>query len=69
MLTQLELRKIRKIIIKSWRREKKNKFETYCLMWARIRKQKDRRRRRCMAKLYRIEQERKLRTGELKLTA
>lgn len=69
MLTQLELRKLRKIIFKSWRREKQNKFETYCLMWARIRKQKDRRRRRCMAKLYRIEQERKLRSGQLQLTA
>jgi len=69
LLTQLQLRKLRKLVIKQWRSEKKNKFETYCLLWSRVRKQKDRRRRRCIAKLYRIEMERKLRNGELKLTA
>jgi len=69
LLTQLQLRKLRKFVVKSWRREKRNKFELYCTEWLKIKKQKDRRRRRCLAKVYRLEMERKLRNGELKLTA
>jgi hypothetical protein len=69
LLTQLELRKLRKLVFKQFRRAKVNRFEEYCTLWQRIRKQKDRRRRRCMAKLYRMERERELRSGALKLTA
>ena len=69
MLTQLELRKLRKLVFKQFRRVKQNRFELYCIEWQRIRKQKDRRRRKCMAKLYRMERERELRSGTLKLTA
>ena len=67
MLTQLQLRKFRKLIFKQWRFEKKNNFDKYCIEWTKIRKQKDRRRRRCIMKLYRIEQEQKLRSGALDL--
>jgi len=69
LLTLLELRKLRKLVNKQFRRVKQNKFELYCIEWAKIRKQKDRRRRRCMSKLYRMERERELRSGTLKLTA
>ena len=69
MLTQLELRKLRKLVFKQFRRTKQNRLETYTLEWQRIRKQKDRRRRKCMSKLYRVEMERRLRSGELRLTA
>jgi hypothetical protein len=69
LLTKLELRKLRKLVFKQFRRAKKNRFETYTLEWQRIRKQKDRRRRKCIAKLYRITRERELRGGALELAA
>ena len=65
----LQQRKLRKHLIKAIRNEKKIKLYLLNNHWIKIRKQKDRRRRKCMAKLYRMERERELRSGTLKLTA
>ena len=52
MITQLQMRKLRKIVIRQIRQERKVNLYYLHLEWARIRKQKDRRRRKTIKKLW-----------------
>jgi len=50
----LQQRKLRKYLIKSLRSEKKLKLYLLNLHWARVRKQKERRRRKTFIKLFKL---------------
>jgi hypothetical protein len=55
MLTLLQVRKLRKIARRQIRNEKKLKLYLLNLNWIKIRKQKERRKRKTLAKLWKME--------------
>ena len=67
MLTLLQIRKLRKIAKRQIRNEKKLKLYLLNLNWIKIRKQKERRKRRTLAKLWKMERLR-LMNNQLLLT-
>lgn len=69
MITLKQERRLRKIVIRQIRLKRKDNLNRYLLKWAKIRKQKDRRRRRTMIKLWKIERMRLLRLGRLSLAS
>jgi len=69
MITLKQERRLRKLVVRQIRLKRKDKLYNYLLKWAKIRKQKDRRRRRTMIKLWKIERMRLLRLGRLPLAS
>ena len=69
MITLKQQRRLRKLVVRQIRLKRKDKLYNYLLKWAKIRKQKDRRRRRTMIKLWKIERMRLLRLGRLPLAS
>jgi len=69
MITLKQERRLRKIVIRQIRLKRKDNLNRYLLKWAKIRKQKDRRRRRTMIKLWKLERMRLLRLGRLPLAS
>jgi len=69
MITLKQERRLRKIVIRQIRLKRKDNLNRYLLKWVKIRKQKDRRRRRTMIKLWKIERMRLLRLGRLPLAS
>lgn len=67
MLTLLQVRKLRKIARRQIRNEKKLKLYLLNLHWIKIKKQKERRKRRTLAKLWKMERLR-LMNNQLLLT-
>jgi hypothetical protein len=67
MLTLLQVRKLRKIARRQIRNEKKLKLYLLNLNWIKIRKQKERRKRRTLTKLWKMERLR-LMNNQLLLT-
>ena len=67
MLTLIQKRKLRKIAKKQIRNEKKLKLYLLNLNWIKIRKQKERRKRRTLTKLWKMERLR-LMNNQLLLT-
>ena len=55
ILSPKQYRHLRKLVIRQLRVTRKEKYEKLNLIWLKIRKQKDRRRRRTLEKLYRLE--------------
>lgn len=55
ILSPKQYRHLRKLVIRQLRVSRKEKYEKLNLIWLKIRKQKDRRRRRTLEKLYRLE--------------
>jgi len=69
MLTLKEHRRLKKLIVRQIRLKKKDRLEHYLLKWVKIRKQKDRRRRRTLVKLWKIERLRLMRLGMLPIAS
>jgi len=69
MITLKQERRLRKLVVRQIRLKRKDKLYNYLLKWTKIRKQKDRRRRRTMIKLWKIERMRLLRLGRLPLAS
>jgi hypothetical protein len=67
MLTLIQKRKLRKIASRQIRNEKKLKLYLLNLHWIKIKKQKERRKRRTLAKLWKMERLR-LMNNQLLLT-
>jgi hypothetical protein len=65
MLTLLQIRKLRKIAKRQIRNEKKLKLYYLHLDWIQIRKQKERRRRRTLTKLWKMERLRLMNNQQL----
>jgi hypothetical protein len=65
MLTLLQVRKLRKIAKRQIRNEKKLKLYYLHLDWIQIRKQKERRRRRTLTKLWKMERLRLMNNQQL----
>jgi hypothetical protein len=65
MLTLLQVRKLRKITKRQIRNEKKLKLYYLHLDWIQIRKQKERRRRRTLTKLWKMERLRLMNNQQL----
>ena len=69
MITLKQERRLRKIVIRQIRLKRKDNLNRYLLKWVKIRKQKDRRRRRTIIKLWKLERMRLLRLGRLSLAS
>jgi hypothetical protein len=69
MITLKQERRLRKLVVRQIRLKRKDNLNRYLLKWAKIRKQKDRRRRRTMIKLWKLERMRLLRLGRLPLAS
>ena len=65
MLTLLQVRKLRKIARRQIRNEKKLKLYFLNLNWIKIRKQKERRKRRTLTKLWKMERLRLMNNQQL----
>jgi len=65
MLTLLQVRKLRKIAKRQIRNEKKLKLYLLNLNWIKIRKQKERRKRRTLTKLWKMERLRLMHNQQL----
>lgn len=65
MLTLLQIRKLRKIAKRQIRNEKKLKLYLLNLNWIQIRKQKERRKRRTLTKLWKMERLRLMHNQQL----
>jgi len=65
MLTLLQVRKLRKIARRQIRNEKKLKLYLLNLNWIKIRKQKERRKRRTLTKLWKMERLRLMNNQQL----
>jgi hypothetical protein len=65
MLTLLQVRKLRKIAKRQIRNEKKLKLYLLNLNWIQIRKQKERRKRRTLTKLWKMERLRLMHNQQL----
>ena len=65
MLTLLQVRKLRKIAKRQIRNEKKLKLYFLNLNWIKIRKQKERRKRRTLTKLWKMERLRLMNNQQL----
>ena len=65
MLTLLQVRKLRKIARRQIRNEKKLKLYLLNLNWIQIRKQKERRKRRTLTKLWKMERLRLMNNQQL----
>jgi hypothetical protein len=65
MLTLLQVRKLRKIAKRQIRNEKKLKLYLLNLNWIQIRKQKERRKRRTLTKLWKMERLRLMNNQQL----
>ena len=65
MLTLLQVRKLRKIAKRQIRNEKKLKLYLLNLNWIQIRKQKERRKRRTLTKLWKIKRLRLMHNQQL----
>ena len=65
MLTLLQVRKLRKIAKRQIRNEKKLKLYLLNLNWIKIRKQKERRKRRTLTKLWKMERLRLMNNQQL----
>lgn len=55
ILSQKQQKRLKKYVIRQIRFYRRSRYENLNLLWAKIRKQKDRRRRRTLEKLYRME--------------
>ena len=55
ILSPKQERHLRKLVIRQFRVYRKERYDNLNLIWAKIKKQKDRRRRRTLEKLYRLE--------------
>jgi len=69
MIALKQERRLRKLVVRQIRLKRKDNLNRYLLKWAKIRKQKDRRRRRTMIKLWKLERMRLLRLGRLPLAS
>ena len=69
MITLKQERRLRKLVIRQIRLKRQDRLQHYLLKWAKIRKQKDRRRRRTMIKLWKLERLRLMRIGKLPLAS
>ena len=69
MITLKQERRLRKLVVRQIRLKRKDKLYNYLLKWAKIRKQKDRRRRRTMIKLWKLDRMRLLKQGRLPLAS
>jgi hypothetical protein len=69
MITLKQERRLRKLVIRQIRLKRQDRLQHYLLKWAKIRKQKDRRRRRTMIKLWKLERLRLMRIGMLPLAS
>jgi len=69
MITLKQERRLRKLVLRQIRLKRKDNLNRYLLKWAKIRKQKDRRRRRTMIKLWKLERLKLMRLGRLPLAS
>jgi len=69
MITLKQERRLRKLVIRQIRLKRQDRLQHYLLKWVKIRKQKDRRRRRTMIKLWKLERLRLMRVGMLPLAS
>ena len=69
MITLKQERRLRKLVVRQIRLKRKDNLNRYLLKWAKIRKQKDRRRRRTMIKLWKLERLKLMRLGRLPLAS
>jgi hypothetical protein len=69
MITLKQQRRLRKLVVRQIRLKKQDRLHHYILKWAKIRKQKDRRRRRTMIKLWKLERLKLMRLGRLPLAS
>ena len=71
ILSPKQQKHLRKLVIRQLRIYRRKKYNNLNLIWAKIKKQKDRRRRRTLEKLYRMERIRmmKQQAGSMMLSA
>jgi hypothetical protein len=69
MITLKQQRRLRKLVVRQIRLKKQDRLHHYIIKWAKIRKQKDRRRRRTMIKLWKLERLKLMRLGRLPLAS